>query len=455
MARGDQSRSGSVSPARKAAFQALRRIELESAFSSFLSMAPDFQRLSSRDKGFAYELVLGVLRRRATLDWMLRELRGEDPATLSPELLLILRAGLYQIVFMERVPAYAAVSEAVTLCRQVLGHKATGLVNAVLRRALRELDQWRSRLSDFPKDEALQAQIVSHPLWLWRRLVARAGLEAARAGAEAANRPPRADFRLVAPDRTAQQQVEQLVAEGEIRESHVLKGCYHGAPGPERLREFPQLACHIYFQSLASQCVPELLPVRRHDWVLDVCAAPGGKALRLAERVGKSGRVAAMDLHSHRFAHLREQMNQSGVHNVLCLVADARTRLPFRRTWGSVLVDVPCSGLGTLCRNPEIRWRIHEEELRRFHDLQLQLLSSAAEGVAAGGYLLYSTCSTEPEENEEVIGDFLSTQSGFSVAELNVPPSLRIFVRSDGFFRTFPGCPEEDGFFAALLTRVR
>jgi 16S rRNA (cytosine967-C5)-methyltransferase len=243
-----------------------------------------------------------------------------------------------------------------------------------------------------------------------------------------------------------------LVKQGKVENSIFLEAsyCQKAADGMEST---PQLEKKIYFQSQASQCIAWLLPLHKGAWILDLCAAPGGKSLLLSQRVAIQGRVIALDRNLHRIGLLQRQVRQYGILNLECVAGDAELLLPFRRCWDWILLDAPCSGLGTLRRNPEIRWRMTEEQLLQLQALQLRLLLNAAEVLALGGKMLYSTCSSEPEENEKVVGMFLARRPDFSLEFLDPPGALQRLVQGDGYFRTYPEFPDEDGFFAALLRR--
>jgi 16S rRNA (cytosine967-C5)-methyltransferase len=438
-------------PLRRLAFKALKRIDQAGAYSSFLSSSPDFLSLSGLDRNLAMELVLGTLRRQGTLDRILSEYRRELDA-LDPDVRILLRMGVYQLLFLDRIPAYAVLWESVELCREVVGFAPAGLLNAVLRKLQRDINVWKERLAQFPEQESEQAAWLSLPRWLWLRWVERIGIQRARRWAEAASLPPRIDFRLPFAGDREPDLLRQLSRSKPLQQADSLPGAYSYLSRPRQGPEAERGEA-VYFQSLASQCIGWLLPLQPGDEILDLCAAPGGKTLILAERTGSRGRVIAMDLHRHRFKALTKSLNRHQIKNTLCVVGDSTRPLPFVRKWRNILLDAPCSGLGTLGRNPEIRWRVQPQDLLRMRNLQLKLLSNAADYLADGGRLLYSTCSTEPEENEEVVGTFLAERQNFRREDLDTIGAAGAFVSTDGFFRTFPDYPDEDGFFAALLVK--
>jgi 16S rRNA (cytosine967-C5)-methyltransferase len=439
-------------PCRRFALKALQRIEQGGAYSSFIAASPDFNQLSSKDRNLALELVLGTLRRRGTLDRVLGQYWKGSLDSLDPDLLLLLRMGAYQLLFLDRIPPYAALYESAELCRKAIGHRPVGLLNAILRNLQRDLESWKERLSCFPDQELQQADWLSLPEWLWQRWLERYGLISARKWAEACNLPPRTDFRVLRATREDKQQLGVLKNQGIIGESGNLTGAYSVTP-----QHYQEVASRwkdrMYLQSCASQCIGWLLPLESGETALDLCAAPGGKTLILSERTGHSGRIIAMDRHEHRLQNLANSLNRIQVMNTLCVVGDAGIPMPFKRGWRKILLDAPCSGLGTIRRNPEIRWRVQSSDLLRLQVLQLKILRNAAENLLPGGTLLYSTCSTEPEENEQVIEAFLDEEKGFARGIPKLQENMGSWVGDDGYFRTCPLNPEEDGFFAALLVR--
>jgi len=207
-------------------------------------------------------------------------------------------------------------------------------------------------------------------------------------------------------------------------------------------------------QDEASQLIPHLLGDVRGEFIWDACAAPGGKTSILCANTGPSGRVVASDISRKRLFQLGEMLRRSGFKPEIA-VADAGIASPFRAYFDIVLVDVPCSGLGTLRRNPEIKWRLREENLARFQKVQSNIIRSVSETVRKGGRILYSTCSTEPEENEYVIGSFLETHPHFAIERPTDPDGIDAWVGEDGYLRTFPSTRCWDGFFAAVLRRQR
>jgi 16S rRNA (cytosine967-C5)-methyltransferase len=397
------------------------------------------------------EIVLGVLRWRSSLDWVLVHHARRPLEEMDSTLLLALRIGLYQINHLDRVPERAAVDESVRLAEAFGAVRGKGLVNAVLRNVLRQ-----PGIPPFPRKErdavGYLTHALSHPRWLVERYLARLGLERAEARCQAQNRTPpihlrvstRIDLERVREDLRRDGVETESVPEAP-RGLRVLSGALSASSLLRRGLLFPQDA--------GSQLVPFLLQVRSNDRVLDVCAAPGGKATGTSELVPE-GRVIAVDQRERRARILQQISARLRAQNLDPVVADGR-KLPFETKFARILLDVPCTSLGTLRRNPDVKWRITPPDLERLSSLQLELLRSASRLLARDGRLVYATCSTEPEENEQVVARFLSESPGFRRLEAapSLPESARRLVDPEGFFRTSPEQDDMDGYFAAILIR--
>jgi 16S rRNA (cytosine967-C5)-methyltransferase len=453
-----------ISPARKIAYEVLRRVEAEGAYASDLLHAELGARVKAEDAGLATELVMGVLRWRRLLDFLLERQLKKPVARLDLPVALALRIGLYQLRFLERIPPRAAVNESVELVKTARKTSAAALVNAVLRRASNEA---RVPAAKFIAHDAPQAEplgiLHSHPTWMVERWLARFGEPQTIALLEANNRPPRLSCAL--HDVNQREEIFAALQPTGLRieAGNILRSAFAVSGGsPTRTESFRSGAISI--QDEASQTVPLLLDTQPADRVLDLCAAPGGKTPPLVRAAGSSGLVVAADRHAHRLRAMREQFKRLGLTRVRLVELDAASPLPFGAFFNRILVDAPCSGTGTLARHPEIRWRLQPEQLAEFHALQTALLRSALERLARGGRLVYSTCSMEPEENEQVVGEALRGLSAFQqIVGSEVAHGLKnklvagcesesLFDR-DGYFRTTPGALETDGFFAAVITR--
>jgi 16S rRNA (cytosine967-C5)-methyltransferase len=352
--------------ARIAAFDILRKVESGGYASDLLRGAA----LDARDAALASQIVFGVLRYRAQLDFLIAHYSGRGPAwvcKLDPEVRTALHMGLFQLRYLERIPSHAAVAESVNLVKRARKSSASGLVNALLRKAGRSPIEWPSREIEW-----------SCPEWLLARWERHYGTEAAAAIARAALEEPETYVRLT--------------------------------PGGARI------------QDIGSQSIVPLLRLQAGQHLLDLCAAPGNKTAQALE-AGVS--VVACDRHLHRV----RQMKDLGVP---LLVLDGTQPLPLKRRFERILVDAPCSGTGTLGRNPEIKWRLRSEDLDDLQSRQTALLANAWAVLAPGGVLVYSTCSLEPEENQEVVARLPGTRIRHTLERL-------------------PGRDPGDGFWAAVL----
>jgi len=396
-------------------------------------------------------IVFGVLRWRGSLDWVLAHHASRPLEELDSAILLALRMGLYQIRHLDRVPERAAVDESVRLAETYGAARGKGLVNAVLRSVLR-----KPGLPPFPEKEedsaGYLAFALSHPRWLAERYLQRLGLGRAEARCAAQNRTPPIHLRVSARisverarEALAREGVETEMVSEAPRCLRVLSGALAESSLPQDGLVFPQDA--------GSQLVPLLLQVRRADRVLDVCAAPGGKTTAMSE-LASEGSVIAIDRRRRRVRLLREIAARLLAGNVHPVVADGRS-LPFETRFTRILLDVPCSSVGTLRRNPDVKWRVEASDLEPLAALQLELLLAASRLLTEDGRLVYATCSSEPEENEQVVERFLSGSPGFHRAEAapSLPEPARHLSDADGFFRTSPEENDMDSYFAAILLR--
>ena len=454
----------SVTLARKIAYEVLRRVEAEGAYASDVLHAELSGSVKPEDAALATELTLGVLRQRALLDFFLERQVKKPVARLDLPVATALRMGLYQLRFLERIPARAAVNESVELVKRARKASAAALVNAVLRRLAPDAKAPAEKflLSSATLAERL-AILHSHPAWMVERWLARTGESRTIALLEANNRTPRLSCAL--HDAARSEEILGSLQRTGLRAEpgRLLKSAF-AVSGGSLTRTAAFRAGDISVQDEASQAIPLLLGVQRGDRVLDLCAAPGGKTPPLWRAAGKNGLVVAADRHAHRLRAMREQFTRLGLDSARLVELDATKPLPFHIQFNRILVDAPCSGTGTLARHPEIRWRLQPEQLREFHELQASLLGAALESLSPGGRLVYSTCSLEQEENEEVVAQALDrnrsirrvskTEAASSISSHLAPGVDAASLFDDAAqFRTTPGAYQTDGFFAATLER--
>lgn len=447
-----------VSAARQAAFEILLRLEAGHKFAVDLLHSSRFHRLDARDRNLTHELVMGVGRLRIQLDFLIEKLSGKPATSLDREVLTALRLGIYQIRFLEKIPKSAAVNESVELTKRARKRSAAGLVNAVLRKCSPgPIDKF---LSGLPEPDARSIRLA-HPAWLLARWTRTFGADATRRLAECNNTRPPVTLRVVGDKPSVAEAIDSLGKEG-IK----AKPCRF-APAGLQVEQGNVTTTTAFRQGLvaiqdeASQLVPHLLRVREGDSMLDLCAAPGMKASQFAESM-KNGRLLASDLSLTRLRTARRlAKNMRGAAGTgvppLWLCCDGAQPLPFVTQFDRILVDVPCSGTGTIQRNPEIKWRLKREDLARYAEVQQRLLANALSHLKPGGRLVYSTCSLEPEENEQVVEPVLAANPGFSLLrkdELRKEfPVLEPLFDAAGWFRTHPTRDNMDGFFAAIISR--
>lgn len=421
----------SISPARRAAFEILRQIEA-GAFSSTL-LAAEEPKLKVADRALTHELVLGVLRWQLWLDKLIAHYSKRSTDSLDLPVLLALRLGLYQLRFLTRIPAPAAVNESVNLVRGAGVSSASAFVNAVLRRAIRESDyDPAEEVTDFSEKLAIT---TSHPVWLIERWIRQFGFEETESFARANNTIAPTAVRLV------EKNVEGILAQlreagGIIENSAVAEEAWRVSGASSALRELTAEG-KIYLQDEASQLVAQTVALEPGERVLDLCSAPGGKTTLIATRVEDSALIVASDISERRLETVTKTKTLHELESIKSVVLDAAQRLPFAgRTFDRILVDAPCSGTGTLRRNPEIRWRISEAGIQTLAAQQKLFLRNAARVLKPGGQLVYSTCSVEHDENEEVIEAFQREHKEFTRQKTR---------------RTWPQREGSDGFFLASL----
>lgn len=424
-----------VSPARRAAFEILNRIEVDRAFSSVL--LPQYEtNLSPADRGLCHELVLGVLRRQIYLDKIIQHYSGSKKLDVAVR--IAMRLGAYQLMHLDKIPSYSAINESVNLVRIAGKTSAKGFVNAILRRINEKVP-----VVEFADEIERVSVETSHPRWLVEKWVADFGFSEAGQIASANNTIPKVAFRSAGNDEVSQTGYQR---------SDLVENAFVAPSIDSNLREKAD-AGEIYFQDEASQLVARVASLDLRGRFLDVCASPGGKTTLVAKkyRSDEAAMVVAGDLHDSRVKLLRAICERQNLDFVNIVQYDAEAGLPFADgTFDTVLVDAPCSGTGTIRHNPEIRYFLEPDDFAELATKQRRILSNASKLVRRGGRLIYSTCSIQTEENEDVIRGFLAQAPEFSLRQPEVPVRL---LTDDGFARTFPHRDDTDGFFIAKLER--
>lgn len=460
-----------IAPARLAAYDVLRavsagRADLPAALARVRARLTD-----ERDRALAGEIATGTLRWQGAFDAVIAAFAERPIAKLDGEVVDILRMTAFQLLHLDRIPASAAVNDAVALAGKVGKNSASGLVNAVLRRISRERVHlplpprpFREKVAGtlqvpatFRRSEALAylSTTLSHPEWLVAKWLDRHGFESAEAWALFDNGPAaltlRANTLRVSRDTLA----ELLTAQGV--ETEPTRFASHGLAVRGGNPLLTPLAGEGLFavQDESSQLVAELTAAVSGERILDACASPGGKATAMAATMGNCGLIVATDLRGRRVDLLRRTVETASATCVRVVQANVSGVLPFTTNFDCVLLDAPCSGLGTLRRDPDIRWRRSLDELARLAAIQGEMLGRAADVVIPGGRLVYATCSSEPDENEDVVTQFLAEHRDFTLAPERIPARLARFITGDGHFRTFPFRDQLEPFFAAMLVKTK
>lgn len=441
---------------REIALAILHRVERRQAYAdALLDARLRESALRQADGALLTRMVYGALRWRGRIDWVLRGLLRDPLDELDPVVRNLLRLGGYELLFLDRVPSYATVNELVALARRRAGPGKARLVNAVLRQvARRERDAWSPPASGKDRDVAA---LVSHPSWLvdlWRE---QWGEVESRRLMEANNREAPLVLRVngLRIDRDA------LVRRLRSRGLDARPGAWsplavrlRGSASPADLAEFRDGLCQV--QGEASQMVGFLVDPKPGMRVLDVCAAPGGKTTHLAELMQDRGRIAACDVSDRGLAKLGDNARRLGLGCIRAHACDSARELPGEpAAFERVLVDAPCSGLGSLRSHPEIKWRRTEADLHRLAALQARILERAAGRVTPGGVLVYATCTLSRVENEQVVESFVERRPDFALedAAAFLPAAARAMT-ARGYLLALPHRHDTEGFFAARLRRL-
>ena len=410
------------------------------------------ERMAARDSAFLLELVYGVLRNQTLLDWSLDQFSARPIGATDAWTRNILRLGAYQMLFLDRVPVSAAVNTAVELAKEH-GNKP-GYVNGLLR----GLDRKRGAIKypDSGDPVARLSMLTSHPAWLVKRWVSRFGAAAAEALLQANNRPAPLTIRTNILKTTRSALKSALETEG-VRVSETTCSPVGldiiSSPGPLRALQAYRDGLFMV-QDQAAQIIGLLLAPQPAETILDACAAPGGKATHLAELMENRGAVVALELEASRITKVRENSRRLGATIISPIQGDASRY--HEGAFDRVLIDAPCSGLGVLRRHPDGRWNKAERTVNEHTSLQRRILENCAFLLKPGGTLVYATCTTEPEENEDVIAWFLSGPGNSFIIDdprLSLPQSATALVDAQGLFRTFPRALEMDGFFGARMVK--
>ena len=414
-----------------------------------------------RDRALARAIAAGTLRQRGTIDYLLSQVSSRPIETIDPVVLDLLRAAVFQCHFLDRVPTHAAVNDAVDLSREVAKTGTDKFINGVLRALIRS---YRSIRLPAPPDAlniernratALEylSTTLSHPKWLVERWLDRHGFEAAEKWALFNNEPSPVTIHANQLLGTRKDLSQRLAAQQVLtRKAHWCPDALTVTGGVPPLDTASAKEGRLLVQDEAAQLVSKLVSTEADNLVLDLCASPGSKTVGISGAMFGRGLLIATDLRTSRLNILKSTISRCKTKNVRLVRLDATAPLPFSRIFDRVLVDVPCSGLGTLRSNPDIKWRHTPNELISLSQQQETIIRNAASVIRPGGFLVYATCSSEPEENEHVVHRFLKEHSDFGITR-PADPVLTEFIDSHHQFKTFPFRHDLQAFYGVVMQR--
>lgn len=444
--------NGKRGNARYIAVRLLSRFERSDSYvDKLLSHELSHNEMSSQDKGLLTEIVNGVIRHRGKLDWALTGFYFGDYQKCLNIVKNAMRVGLYQIMFLNRVPIHSAIDESVEIVKNIQGDKTAGIVNAVLRNITRNMD--KIRYPDRDADPVYYLSVIySHPKWMAKRWIERYGEIEAEKLLTANNQRPSVIIR-VNNLRSAPETIAEIFEKYNLGynispylpQSIIMPSPKYDISASELFRKG-----EITIQDTSASMAAKLTSPKEGDTVIDLCAAPGGKSFFIAELMNDKGKVIAVDKYSSKLRFIEEGALRLGLTSIELMTEDARN-LRLKEPVDIVLTDVPCSGLGTISKKPDIKWKREQEDIAKIVELQREIMTNAAKMVKSGGVFVYSTCTIEPEENEENIKWFLNEYPEFELdpAENYLPEE----VCKNGFMQTFPHIHNTDGAFAARLIK--
>lgn len=441
---------------RELAMHVLTQVEQEGAYSNLLlNTALQKAALSKSDAGLATELIYGTISRLNTLDYFLDKYVNKGTRKLQPWVRALLRLSLYQIIYLDRIPDHAVVSEAVNLAKR-RGHQGiSGMVNGVLRNILRQKESLAIP-ADLPAAKRISLQ-HSHPEWLVERWISQYGPETAEAICAANNEPPAVSVRVNTTMISREELLKEMEGRGLQAAPSTLSpyGIVVKGAGNMALTDWYREGM-ISIQDESSMLVAEAVGPEPGMRVLDCCAAPGGKSAHMGELMKDQGSIVANDIHSHKGKLIADQAARLGLDCIRTVTGDA-LELPSRfepASFDRILLDAPCSGLGVIRRKPDLKWGKTEEDIREIAALQSKLLDSVSALLRPGGVLVYSTCTIEPQENEGVVTSFVNRHPEFELDETGSLSRLKdnALVRGGGI-QILPQHYHSDGFYIARLRR--
>ncbi len=452
-----------LSPARDAALQVLLSVEREGAYANLeLQKLARTKKLGPQDTSLLTELVYGTLRRQGTLDWVIDQFSKVPVSRMNYIIRSIVRMGVYQLLYLDKIPPRAVCNEAVELAKSRGIRGLAGFVNGLLR----TISSKKGEIA-FPDPREKPALYLSlkysHPLWLVERWLERFGMEETAALCRANNEPPAVVLRCNTLKTTPEQLRKQLTKEGLVVHPSAL---VQEGVIVEKAAYLPELKSFqeglFTIQDESSMIASIVLNPTAGSMVVDACSGPGGKTTHLAQLMKNRGKILALDVHQHRLDLIESACRRLGVNIVETILLDARELAEkIGQKADYLLVDVPCSGLGVIRRRPELRWRVQAGDLPLHRQQQLEILGQAAKCLKTGGKLVYSTCSTEPEENTGVVNSFLKKYTEFIPEDLTALLPFPLADQRDqfdakkGYLQLLPHRHGTDGFFLSCFRKVR
>ncbi|SMG14866.1 16S rRNA (cytosine(967)-C(5))-methyltransferase RsmB [Paenibacillus aquistagni] len=448
--------------AREVALDVLVQVDKDQAYSNLqLNEALTEARLERADAGLATELVYGTIQRLSTLDGVLEQKVNKGIRKLKPWMRNLLRMSLYQMRYLDRVPDHAIVNEAVTIAKRRGQQAMAGFVNGVLRAVMREPELWEAKESMSPSERI--AWEHSHPEWLVKEWIKAYGLEETASICEANNEPPHTSIRVNPLRANREALIEEMKAQGMfIKPSVLSKDGIIGIGTGNLAHSVWYKEGKISMQDESSMLVVEAVRPESSMRVLDCCAAPGGKSMHIAERMGNKGELISNDLHAHKIALIEDQAKRLGLSMIHTMNEDASKlgACLAPDSFDVVLLDAPCSGFGVIRRKPDLKWRKTLQDVKAIAKLQHELIREAAKLVRAGGRLVYSTCTIEPRENRDIVEQFVKEHPEWTLDDswkqaLPQDKLSEAFQRSEaGMLQVLPHDADSDGFFIASLVRT-
>ncbi len=417
--------------------------------------------LPKRERSLFNAIVFGVLRWKGRLDWIISHLSSMNTKKTKSEIINILRIGLFQIIYLNRIPVSAAVNTSVEMAKHSGGERGAGYVNAVLRRAARE-----HQTLPYPDIEENPVYAVSvtrsFPEWMVRRWIEFLGVNRTIELCDAINEIPPITIRVNPLKTNRGELINRMETDvGNIRPTvHSPSGISFSNP-EKSIHEMETFKNGCFqVQDEAAQIITLLLDPKPGDSVLDACAGLGGKTGHIGHLMENSGRITAVDLDNEKLDRLNREMERLGITNVTTVKDNIGNPQILKKYYGyfdRILLDAPCSNMGVIRRNPDVKWKLQESKLIQYKKKQLLFLHNLADLIKPSGIIVYAVCSTEPEENEEIIKEFLIKRPDFGIDNdmLYLPESIGVLLNERGFIKTYPHIYNMDGFFSVRLKRIK